>query len=44
MGTPTTGKTERAAGWRLAVCGIRIECGMLRFAAIVIAALPHSKA
>ncbi|CAN7239280.1 hypothetical protein LJR016_000856 [Devosia sp. LjRoot16] len=44
MSAPQTAKAEARAGWRLAVCGIRIECGALRLAAIFIAALPRSKA
>lgn len=31
-------------GWRFSACGIRIECGALRLAAIFIAATPRSKA
>lgn len=31
-------------GWRFSACGIRIECGALRLAAIFIAATPRGKA
>ena len=41
---PQPVNSEAQPGWRFSACGIRIECGVLRLAAIFIAATPRTKA